>query len=419
MSLTQVLGNLIDTLPDLHSEILLRVWGSYSYDEHHLDPAELSSKITYNVEWLLRTLAAGNTPEPPSGLDEALAVADEIGRSRAIQGVPVDAVIRSWRIAEQVLEESLIARSADIETSELLDTIRRLGKLIGELTDRSAASYRSTQEEVTGHYDRLATDLVAQIVSGTPLSAEEIGRRARVIQADPAETYAAVAVGLPERDDPATHSSVQRRLLGHLGPRVRGRILIGSLDDRPLFLVPTPVGSDGHLCRLLNTALGPGGPPGDLILGVSSASAELSRVYETARQARLALEVGQRLGMPRGVIPFADVAVEALLLREPDTAAILLRRIAPLLQRPELLETLRAYITNGYSARAAARSLYVHPNTVPHRLRSIRGLIGADTSDALAGADIVLALRWLDLGAPAGQAALAQGDGHPDRQPRG
>jgi PucR C-terminal helix-turn-helix domain/GGDEF-like domain len=417
--LTQVLGNLIETLPDLQSEILLRVWGSYSYDENHLDPADLSSRITYNVEWLLHTLAAGTTPGPPSGLDEALAVADEIGRSRAIQGVAVDAVIRSWRIAEQVLEESLIARSAEIETGELLAAIRRLGSLIGELTDRSAASYRSTQEEVTGHYDRLATDLVAQIVSGTPLSAEEIGRRAQVIQADPAETYAAVAVGLPERDDPATHSSVQRRLLGHLGPRVRGRILIGSLDDRPLFLVPTSAGGDGHLCRLLTTALGPGGPSGDLLLGVSSTSTVLSRAYETARQARLALEVGQRLGMPRGVIPFADVAVEALLLREPDTAAILLRRIAPLLQRPELLETLRAYITNGYSARAAARSLYVHPNTVPHRLRSIRSLIGADASDGLAGADIVLALRWLDLGMPAGQAAVAQGGGHPDRDPKG
>ena len=115
MPLTQVLGNLIETLPDLQSEILLRVWGSYSYDENHLDPADLSSKITYNVEWLLHTLAAGTTPGPPSGLDEALAVADEIGRSRAIQGVAVDAVIRSWRIAEQVLEESLIARSAEIE----------------------------------------------------------------------------------------------------------------------------------------------------------------------------------------------------------------------------------------------------------------------------------------------------------------
>jgi hypothetical protein len=62
--LTQALGNLIDTLQDLHWEILLLVWGPCSYDENHLDPAELSS-------------------------------------SHAIQGVAVDAATRSWRIAEQ------------------------------------------------------------------------------------------------------------------------------------------------------------------------------------------------------------------------------------------------------------------------------------------------------------------------------
>ena len=399
MSLAHVLSNLIETLPDVQSEILRQIWGLYSYDEDHLDPVELSSKITFNVEWLLRTLAAGDTGGSPGGLDDALALADEIGRTRAIQGVAVDALIRSWRTAERVIEERLIAQAPDIETGELLAAIRRLGSLIAELTDRSVDSYRRTQQEVTGHYDRLATDLVAQIVSGVPLSADEIGRRARVIQADPAQAYGAVAVGIPERDDPATHSLVQRRLLGHLGPRVRGRILVGSLDDRPLFLIPTSAEGDGHLRRLLADALGRG-LPANLILGVSSTGAKLDRAYETARQARLALEVGQRLTM-RGVIPFADVAVEALLLREPITASFLLQRIAPLRGRPELLDTLRAYLANGHSARAAARALYVHPNTVPHRLGTIRRLLRVAPTDALADPALALALRWLDLDATA------------------
>ena len=305
----------METLPDVHSDILRQVWGLHSYDENHLDPAELSSKISFNVEWLLRTLAAGDAAEPPAGLDDALALADEIGRTRAIQGVAVDAVIRSWRTAERVIEERLIARAPDIETPELLGAIRRLGTLIAELTDRSVDSYRRTQQEVTGHYDRLATDLVAQIVSGMSLSADEIRRRARVIQADPAQAYGAVAVGIPERDDPATHSSVQRRLLGHLGPACEGGSSSGRSMTGRCSSCPRPRG-DGYLCRLLAGALGPG-LPADLILGVSSTGAALARAYETARQARLALEVGQRLTL-RGVIPFADVAVEALLLGEPS-----------------------------------------------------------------------------------------------------
>ena len=82
----------METLPDVQSDILRQVWGLHSYDENHLDPAELSSKISFNVEWLLRTLAAGDTAEPPAGLGDALALADEIGRTRAIQGVAVDAL---------------------------------------------------------------------------------------------------------------------------------------------------------------------------------------------------------------------------------------------------------------------------------------------------------------------------------------
>jgi sugar diacid utilization regulator len=389
VTLSQVLRNLLATVPNLESDILLRVWGD-GYDEQHVDPTELSSKISFNVPWLLRSLDPSANPDD----GEALAIAGEIGRRRAIQGVSVDAVIRSWRTAEQVIEERLIERAAEIETAELLGAIRRLGRLVAELTDRSVESYRTVEQEATGHYDRLATDLVAQIVSGAYLSSEEVVRRARVVQADASAAYTAVAIGIPEREDPATHLLVQRHLLSHLGLRSRSRILVGSLEDRPLFLVPaTPDGVAHQLGRALAAEVVPEG----FVLGVSAASAPLGEAYEIAQQARLAVEVAQRTSRRTGVVRYRQVAVDTLLLREPATADLLSELLAPLVARPELLDTMRAYFANGFSARATARALYVHPNTVPHRLRTIERVLGRTIRDASSCVDIILALRWLDL----------------------
>jgi sugar diacid utilization regulator len=398
VDITQALGNLLETSGDVESEILARVWGSRSYDENHLDPLDLSSMIMFNVEWLLRSLADG-TPDSADlpGMDEAFAVAHEIGERRAIQGVAIDAVIRSWRTAERVLEERLIGYAGDVETHELLDAIKKLSVLIATLTDHSVESYRHIQQEVTGHYDRLTTDLVAQIVSGSGLSASEIEQRARVIQADPNETYAAVAVGIPERDSPATHSHAQRHLLSHVGLRLQGRILIGSLEDRPLLLLPAADEDQSRLIALLQAAVDSYEELPSLLLGVSTSRAQLGQAHEAAQQARLALEVAQRLGRSREVVPYSSVAVETLLLREPTTAEILLDCIRPILDRPELIDTLRVYLSSGLSARAASRVLFVHSNTVPHRLRTITSLLGRNLDDVRENADITLALRWLEL----------------------
>lgn len=371
---------------------MLQVWGD-GYDERHLDPTELSAKISFNVPWLLRSLDTDATVED----GEAVATAQEIGRRRAIQGIPVDAVIRSWRTAEQVIEERLMSHAAELDTGELLAAIRRLGRLVSGLTDRSVASYRTIEQEVTGHYDRLTTDLVAQIVSGSYLSQEEVVRRARLVQADPGATYAAVAIGIPEREDPATHLLVQRHLLSHLGLGIRTRILVGSLDDRPLFLVPAGSAGVHGVARQLHRALHADAVPDGFVLGVSAACAPLAESYESAQQARLAVEVARRVGHRTGVVRYQDVAVDTLLLREPRTAELLADQLAPLESRPELLDTLRAYFGSGFSARATARALYVHPNTVPHRLRAIERLLGRPVTDAMSCADLVLGLRWFEL----------------------
>lgn len=404
MNFAQAIGNLRETTPTLDSQILHRVWGSEGYDESHLDPSELSVRVHRNVDWLLTALLdPSDDPEAVNGFAEVASSAEEIGSRRALQGVGVDAVIGSWRTAEQLIEQRLVSLAGEVETGELLGAVIKLGILVGVLTDRSVVAYRRIQQEVTSHYDRLTTDLVARIVSNAGISATDIEQRAAVVGADANVEYAAVAIGFaPSVDEPATLQAL-RDILGYLGARVSGRVLIGSLDDAPLLLVPAGVGSGMgtpvQVQAVLRSALRllRGGRDTKPVVGLAARTTRLAAAHDAAHQSRTAVEVGVQLGRLGEVVSYPEVAVEALILRSPDTARLLVDALRPILGRPELVETLRVWLASGQSAREAARRLYVHPNTVPHRLHTVGRLLGRPLVGSDDLLDIRLALRAMDL----------------------
>lgn len=78
----------------------------------------------------------------------------------------------------------------------------------------------------------------------------------------------------------------------------------------------------------------------------------------------------------------------------------------PLAQNPgAVLETLSAYLGTGRSLEGAARSLYVHPNTVRYRLRKVAETTGWDPLDARESFVLQLALALGELESKAGAPA--------------
>ena len=65
---------------------------------------------------------------------------------------------------------------------------------------------------------------------------------------------------------------------------------------------------------------------------------------------------------------------------------------APLVASGEAVETLRAYLEGTHSIESAARSLFVHANTVRYRLRRITELTGLDPTTARGGFTLQIAL---------------------------
>ncbi|MFE3556173.1 PucR family transcriptional regulator [Streptomyces sp. NPDC059193] len=99
-----------------------------------------------------------------------------------------------------------------------------------------------------------------------------------------------------------------------------------------------------------------------------------------ARLAGEVRKVAQASGRPPGLYRLADVLLEYQLTRPGPALTQLSSLLAPLAGKPELLETLRAYLSGGMDRRSTAERLSVHPNTLDYRLRRITALTGLDAT---------------------------------------
>jgi DNA-binding PucR family transcriptional regulator len=104
-------------------------------------------------------------------------------------------------------------------------------------------------------------------------------------------------------------------------------------------------------------------------------------VPAAARLVEEVLEVVRVFEQPPGGYRLADVLLEYQLTRSSQATALLAGLLDPLLDNPDLLRTLTAYLDTGLDRRRTAELLHVHPNTVDYRLRRVVVLTGLDPMD--------------------------------------
>ncbi|MEU2121252.1 PucR family transcriptional regulator [Nocardia niwae] len=115
-------------------------------------------------------------------------------------------------------------------------------------------------------------------------------------------------------------------------------------------------------------------------LTVTALAAEPDRIPGAAEQAHELLDMVRRLQSPPGLYRFADLALEYQLTRPGPGRDRLAALLDPLDGHPELFDTLREHIRNDFNRRRTSRTMYLHPNTVDHRLKRIGRLTGLDTA---------------------------------------
>ncbi|GAA4053721.1 hypothetical protein GCM10022248_21270 [Nonomuraea soli] len=363
-------------------------------------------------------------------------VAKANARRRALRGIPLAALLHSYRIGTQFLWERIAAETTPAEHAVLIESAGELWLGLDLLSETIREAYREVEAERELR-DRLDRDRLFDALLGTDPArireaADALGLpqrgRFHVIAADatadlpatavqrhlPAERLAVIAMpaalapGLAPDDTPSGPSTrpLGGPVIGALGGPSNGPLsgALGGPSKGPLGRPPKGSPSGPSTSPLGGPSNGPL-PSFPLLaggrFGVSPVYHQLSQTAAALRLARLALAA-----VPYGaeaVCHYGDRPIATLIAGSPETADDLARRIlGPLLDLPRderdtLMSTARAWFDAAGSTPAAATALFCHRNTVRYRLGKLHELTGRSVDHPVEAAELLLALETITL----------------------
>jgi hypothetical protein len=329
----------------------------------------LQVSIQRNHGTALRALRSGVEPTP-----DEVPEAEITGRERARQGVPVEDMMRAYRINIGVVQRRFLELAAlnDVLAELALDGARLLWSVSDAFTTRLALVYQELSVEDALHDAHRRSEFVRSLLAGE-LDSAELVRGCTLYGLEPGAAYSAVRARYSGR------GSVEelRRLLER-GGSVQGRpALVGVLgDDCAGVIARRPSGGRGW------------------VAGVG-AEVLLSDIAGSFRTATRALETAARLRR-MGVFGLAELSWRLAAATDDEVGRYLHERyVAPLRGEGEfgrlVVDTLRTYLANGLSMSQTAASLVIHVNTLRYRLRRFSEITGA----SLSSIDTIVELAWV------------------------
>jgi hypothetical protein len=259
------------------------------------------------------------------------------------------------RVTVAVVEERASELVTDDTAAELRDAVLRFAR---EVAFAVAQVYAAAAEERGAWHTRLRTVLIDALLRDDPPDVVETHAAALGWQARP-EVVAVVGPG-PASDPERFLDDVERhcRSLGLEG--------IAATHGGWVIVI---AGGGSLASSVKDVAAGfPRGPVvvGDIASSVPSAGASARSALAGARAAA---------GWPDAPVPVmaAELLVERALTGDPLARQTLVQDVYQPLRDSSgsLLETVSAYLDLGGSVEGTARALFLHPNTVRHRLKRV------------------------------------------------
>ena len=311
----------------------------------------------------------------------------EIGDTRARQGLPLEAMLRVYRITvDEIFSEMWNAvAEGELESDEVVRLTRRVWSYAGPIMDIATGAYRDRELDLALADSERRTGLVHELLLSPSAAPHTV---AASIGLDPLREY------VPFR---------ARAIGGRPGPLMSQLKLPGVLDGG--IVVPY----EGDLIGLALRRPGLPAAPGTVVgIGPAAGLAALPSSFALATRT---VETACAFGLS-GVLTLDQLPLHAIARAEVDLGELLHSRcIAPVLAArtggPEVLDTVRAFLDNELSADAAAAALDVHPNTVRNRLHRYEDVTGL----SLRSIDALCQIRLALLHAALGDAAAARGEG--------
>ncbi|GGX52893.1 PucR family transcriptional regulator [Streptomyces fructofermentans] len=313
--------------------------------------------------------------------------AEEAGRRRAQQGLPLELLVHAYRAAGYLVWDALLEGASGREP-ERLGVLMRSATMVWSAVDAQAAvasdAYRATEMELRRRTDERLQALLDALLEGQ----EAPGLAAR----------AAAGLDLPERGPYAVVvlRSERRETFRRPVPGEGFRFIWRMRADCEVGVVALAEGQglDGVARALDGRCTGPG--------GISPIVGGLGELGRARRLAELAL----RTCAPDAtdVVRLDQRMPTALVVSQPELAARLVADVfGSVLElepgdRAVLLETLDVWLSCEGSAGRAAGRLYCHRNTVFNRLRRLEQLTSRSLARPRDLIEMTLALDAYRLG---------------------
>ncbi len=361
-ALSDVVLDDLDSLADRLTQTILKREPSYA--ELGLARDELRDGLRRNMQRGLQSLA-DSVPHDVDPQDTSR----ETGRQRARQGIPLEAVLRAYRLGGRIIWEALLTASRAHFSGRydgvLLDAASEVWRVIDSSSSALTDAYRQEEARVRSQElsrRNLFLNALLEGRGGEPGFAKEAAR----------------ALGLPE-DSPllcvvAPVDSPRDEPLRSPHERLTAQGFVSSWHVRPSAVVGL-VALGGHSAATVVRVLGPAAVGRVGVSPPIDGLAEVGTAYEMAETAAGTLH-------EPGLVTLDDRLPEALLLRSPELLPRL-RQVAlggmlDLVEpdRDVLFDTLQAVLACSGSATHAAQRLYCHRNTVLYRLHRIEVLTG-------------------------------------------
>ena len=314
------------------------------------------------IEAAIEMIVRSRMEDPGGSFGDGAQLLRDIGERRARQGVPVEDLLRAWRmgIEETTAHGRELAGQGDTRPDELFDLFQEAFGLADEAMLSVAGGHRREPAAADAEVERHVT-LVRGALLGR-LTANELHSGFAAQALDPLATYRAFRA---RTLDGGTAGRFNKAL--DAGPDGTQRSGIVAVVDEELV---------GFSCAPI--------PRGELPLvavGSPGLAVELPASY---RNAGRVLAAAESFGLA-GVHDLASAGLHAAVIEDPELGAALAEQlIAPVLVRStgaEVLAAVREWLAAGMRVDPAAERLFVHPNTVRYRLRRYEELTGADLSE--------------------------------------
>jgi PucR C-terminal helix-turn-helix domain/GGDEF-like domain len=332
---------------------------------------------------LLRQLHDGRKAHPAE-----LATLGLAGAQQAELGVPLEVLLRGYRLAAKVVWREVVdagTRMGGLSPETVVALSEQVLEYLDEISGAVGGAYLETRERLVRQRDRERDRVLGRLLAGDASS--ELRRLAAACDLELRPPYRILACAVAPGPD-------VDRLLGAAWRSARALLVVA---DRGVWtaLVDGDAEVDA-LCRSGSRAMAPAGD-GALVIGVGPVAATLDEVAAAARRAHRALDVGRRLRPGELVHEDVELGVFAALDADPDALRAHVGRLLGGMvdgsaRSAEQLRTLEAVLGSRSLGDAAAR-LGVHRHTVVYRLERIGALLATDLEDPLVRHRLWLALQ--------------------------